>query len=101
METGYSVLETEYKSVVQKNTIQADPVVVIESLDDQYGSSTCFTFDRFLFSPCFDANIISELMGSHVKNIKTVRELTTLTRLGVWLLERERTRFLSHYAKIR
>ncbi|VDP49997.1 unnamed protein product, partial [Heligmosomoides polygyrus] len=36
LETGYSVLETEYKSVVQKNTIQADPVVVIESLDDQY-----------------------------------------------------------------
>ncbi|VDM73194.1 unnamed protein product, partial [Strongylus vulgaris] len=36
LETGYTVLESEYRSVVQKNTIQADPVVVIESLDDQY-----------------------------------------------------------------
>ncbi|KHJ88484.1 Exo70 exocyst complex subunit [Oesophagostomum dentatum] len=40
-------------------------------------------------------------MGSRAKDIKTVRDMTALTRLGVWLLERERTRFLSHYAKIR
>ncbi|VDO23256.1 unnamed protein product [Haemonchus placei] len=78
LETGFSVLETEYRSVVQKNTIQADPMVLIESLDEQY-----------------------ELMGSRAKDIKTVRDLTALTRLGVWLLERERTRFLTHYAKIR
>ncbi|XGW16380.1 hypothetical protein V3C99_001670 [Haemonchus contortus] len=78
LETGFSVLETEYRSVVQKNTIQADPLVLIESLDEQY-----------------------ELMGSRAKDIKTVRDLTALTRLGVWLLERERTRFLTHYAKIR
>ncbi|KAK6050966.1 Exo70 exocyst complex subunit [Cooperia oncophora] len=78
LETGFSVLETEYRSVVQRNTIQADPMVLIESLDEQY-----------------------ELMGSRAKDIKTVRDLTALTRLGVWLLERERTRFLTHYAKIR
>ncbi|KAK6025699.1 hypothetical protein OSTOST_08395, partial [Ostertagia ostertagi] len=40
-------------------------------------------------------------MGSRAKDIKTVRDLNSLTRLGVWLLERERTRFLNHYAKIR
>ncbi|KAJ1357439.1 hypothetical protein KIN20_015593 [Parelaphostrongylus tenuis] len=28
LETGFSVLEMEYRSVVQKNTIQADPIVV-------------------------------------------------------------------------
>ncbi|KAK6751678.1 hypothetical protein RB195_003225 [Necator americanus] len=78
LETGYTVLESEYRSVVQKNTIQADPVVVIESLDDQY-----------------------ELMGSRAKDIKTFRDMSALTRLGVWLLDRERTRFLTHYAKIR
>ncbi|KAK5978457.1 hypothetical protein GCK32_005427, partial [Trichostrongylus colubriformis] len=70
LETGFSVLETEYRSVVQKNTIQADPMVLIESLDEQY-----------------------ELMGSRAKEIKTVRDFTALIRLGVWLLERERTRF--------
>ncbi|RCN49400.1 Exo70 exocyst complex subunit [Ancylostoma caninum] len=78
LENGYNVLESEYRSVVQKNTVQADSAVVIESLDDQY-----------------------ELMGSRAKDIKTVRDMTALTRLGVWLLERERTRFLTHYAKIR
>ncbi|CAJ0603552.1 unnamed protein product [Cylicocyclus nassatus] len=78
LESGYNVLESEYRSVVQKNTVQADPVVVIESLDDQY-----------------------ELMGSRSKDIKTVRDMAALTRLGTWLLERERTRFLTHYAKIR
>ncbi|RCN42672.1 hypothetical protein ANCCAN_11312 [Ancylostoma caninum] len=78
LENGYNVLESEYRSVVQKNTVQADSAIVIESLDDQY-----------------------ELMGSRAKDIKTVRDMTALTRLGVWLLERERTRFLTHYAKIR
>ncbi|VDL79804.1 unnamed protein product [Nippostrongylus brasiliensis] len=78
LETGFSVLETEYRSIVQKNTVQADPIVVIESLDDQY-----------------------ELIGSRAKNIRTARDLTLMTGLGVWLLDRERTRFLTHYAKIR
>ncbi|KJH46183.1 Exo70 exocyst complex subunit [Dictyocaulus viviparus] len=78
LETGYSVLETEYRSVVQKNTMQADPAVVIESLDDHY-----------------------ELLGSRAKDIKTVRDISSMIRLGVWLLERERSRFLMHYAKIR
>uniref|UniRef100_A0A158PBU7 Exocyst complex component 7 n=1 Tax=Angiostrongylus cantonensis TaxID=6313 RepID=A0A158PBU7_ANGCA len=78
LETGYSVLEMEYRSVVQRNTIQADPIVVIDSLDDHY-----------------------ELLGSRAKDIKTVRDMSAVIHLGVWLLERERSRFLTHYAKIR
>uniref|UniRef100_A0A1I7XDB9 Nudix hydrolase domain-containing protein n=1 Tax=Heterorhabditis bacteriophora TaxID=37862 RepID=A0A1I7XDB9_HETBA len=78
LETGYTVLEKEYRSVIQKNTVQADPVIVIESLDDQF-----------------------ELMGNRVKEIRSVRDVDELARLGVWLLERGRSRFLSHYSEIR
>ncbi|KAE9416251.1 hypothetical protein Angca_003574 [Angiostrongylus cantonensis] len=75
LETGYSVLEMEYRSVVQRNTIQADPITVL------------------LF--------FKELLGSRAKDIKTVRDMSAVIHLGVWLLERERSRFLTHYAKIR
>ncbi|VDM62744.1 unnamed protein product, partial [Angiostrongylus costaricensis] len=68
LETGYSVLEMEYRSVVQRNTIQ-----------------TVLLFFK-------------ELLGSRAKDIKTMRDMSAVIHLGVWLLERERSRFLTHYS---
>ncbi|CAI4229949.1 unnamed protein product [Auanema sp. JU1783] len=78
VDSGYTILENQYKLLLQRNTVPGDPGIIIICLDDQY-----------------------ELMSSKVKEIVTIKELEEICTLGSWLLERGRTTFLGYYADIR
>ena len=73
------MLEKEYRNILLKQTAQPDIPTLIDSLDD----------DTY------------ELMASRMKDVVTVKDPTNLIKLGVWLLEKDRSRFLNYYSEIR
>ena len=79
LENGFAMLEKEYRNILLKQTAQPDIPTLIDSLDD----------DTY------------ELMASRMKDVVTVKDPTNLIKLGVWLLEKDRSRFLNYYSEIR
>ncbi|PAV72074.1 hypothetical protein WR25_20770 [Diploscapter pachys] len=79
LENGFAMLEKEYRNILLKQTAQPDIPTLIDSLDD----------DTY------------ELMASRMKDVVTVKDPTNLIKLGVWLLDKDRNRFLNYYSEIR
>ena len=117
LESGFLLLEKEFKNVVQAASLQADHQTLVDALDDQYGEKDekdAFVLFKRLQYRMFDENVreearksvssrcFVELIAGRGKNVVTARQPEKIAKLAEWLLKRGRSRkFLGEYAKIR
>ena len=94
LESGYVLLEKEYRNVVNANSIIADPLLLIDSLDEQYGMSNPKHLQLTI--------AVVEIISSRIRDTQTVKSAAAIAKLGEWLLKRGRNkRFLAAYWIIR
>ncbi|CAJ0961423.1 unnamed protein product, partial [Mesorhabditis belari] len=79
LETGFDVIERDFRDIVSDNTIRCDMKVLIESLDEN-----------------------AELISGRVKAIQTMKSTEKMSKVATWLLSKGRDpRFLNQYSEIR
>ncbi|CAI2302841.1 unnamed protein product [Caenorhabditis sp. 36 PRJEB53466] len=76
LDTGYTILEKAYKSVLQKNSVTVEPKLFVRANEQ-------------------------EEMTPRMSEIKIINDEEAIIKIGVWLLKQHRVHFLSHYSDIR
>uniref|UniRef100_A0A8R1DWJ1 Exocyst complex component 7 n=1 Tax=Caenorhabditis japonica TaxID=281687 RepID=A0A8R1DWJ1_CAEJA len=76
LDTGFTILEKAYKSILLKNSVTVDPKLFLK------------TNDQGELSP-------------RTGEIKIINDEEPIVKIGVWLLKQHRVHFLSHYSDIR
>lgn len=76
LDTGFTILEKAYKSILLKNSITVDPQFFVKKSEQ-------------------------EPLSPRLKEVKIIHDEEQIIKIGVWLLKEHRVHFLGHYSEIR
>ncbi|CAB3407721.1 unnamed protein product [Caenorhabditis bovis] len=77
LDTGFTILEKAYKSSLQKNSANIDPMFFIKAFE------------------------LKEDVNQRLNDFKIINDEKEIIRIGVWLLQQQRVNFLVHYSDVR